>query len=55
MPSGYMTESCREWAYRCHLELCVDHVRDSLARICVPEKERKLPGLLQELTFKLFM
>ena len=26
------------WAYRCHLG--VDRVRDSLARTCVPEKEK---------------
>ena len=38
------------WAYRCHLD--VDRVRDSLARACVPEKEKLLPDLLQELVFK---
>ena len=53
MPSGDMTEPCREWAYRCHLETVdmwrwayrchrevVDRVGDSLAITCVPEKER---------------
>ena len=54
MPSRDVTKSFREWAYRCHLEVswiivemglkmpseCVDRVRDSLARTCVPEKER---------------
>ena len=54
MPSGYVTESCREWAYRCHLEI-VDRVRDSLARTCVLEKGRWFLGLLQVLIFKLFM
>ena len=43
---------CREWAYRCHLEiwwiggwayrchLDVDRVRDSLARTCIPVKQK---------------
>ena len=59
MPSEAVTESCREWAYRCHLEVYIESlemglkmpsrkyigfIRDSFTRIHVPAIEEDFTG-----------